>query len=509
VHVRDGEVYAVNGSARGDLKGAVEAGIDLEAAILAAQQAQEPIQGLHISDDAPLAYRIGKGQLDLVYLVDVTGTRRDGLQVHDVVVVSAADGSILQRMPLVHDAKNREMHNLNHGTSLPGPVSRTEGQAPTGESTVDANYDLLGWVYDCYKNLFNRDSFDGAGAKLVSSVHYSTNYCNAFWNGSQMVYGDGDGGQCGNLALSMDVTAHELTHAVTQYESNLTYSGESGGLNEAMSDIFGNVCEWYRDGQVVSADTWLVGEDIWTPSTPGDALRYMNDPAKDGASLDLWTSGAGGVDVHYSSGIANLAFYLLSQGGTHPRGKTSVSVPAIGINKASQVFYRANSTYMTSSTNYAAARTTTLQAATDLYGAASAEVTAVGKAWEAVGVGGSSPPPGGCSHDKCATGGSLVNGCTSCVSSICGVDPYCCSTYWDSICVGEVRTVCGSLTCAESNGSCAHGLCTAGGALVNSCDSAQANCVASICAVDSYCCTYGWDSICVGEVASVCGKNCN
>jgi len=515
VHVRDGEAYAINGSARGDLKAPVEPGIEIDGAMLAVEQVQEPIEGLRISDETRLAYRVAGEKMHLIYQIEVTGVRRDGLPVHDVVLVNAADGSILERMPLIHTAKNRELHNLNHGTSLPGATVRTEGQAPIGEATVDANYDLLGWVYDCYKNLFNRDSFNNAGIKMISSVHYSTSYCNAFWDGTQMVYGDGDGSQCGNLALSMDVTAHELTHAVTQNESNLTYSGESGGLNESMSDVFGNVCEWYRDNNgntsgPVSNDTWLVGEDIWTPSTPNDALRYMNDPVRDGASLDLWTPGAGSVDVHYSSGISNLAFYLLSQGGTHPRGKTSVSVPAIGILKASKIFYSVNSDYLTASSNFAAARTASIQAATALHGASSAEVTAVGKAWEAVGVGGSTPPPGGsCGHNKCSSGGALASHCNPIVGSICAVDSYCCTTAWDSICVQEVRTVGKSLKCDESKGTCGHSLCTTGTNLANGCDGGQANCVAAICAADSYCCTTAWDSICVGEVASVCGKNCN
>ena len=310
-----------------------------------------------------------------------------------VVFIDAQTGEKVWSYDNLQTARNREVHNLNHSSSLPGPIARTEGQAATGEITVDTNYDRLGSTYDCYSALFGRDSFDNAGAKMISSVHYSTNYVNAFWNGTQMVYGDGDNVTASNLAHSMDVTAHELTHAVTERTSGLIYSGESGGLNEAMSDIFGNVCEWYRDGQPnpVNPDTtWLVGEDCWTPATPNDALRYMNDPARDGSSLDLWTSSAGNVDVHYSSGIANLAFHLLAAGGTHPRGKTSTVVSGIGILDAAQIFYRANTVKMTPSTSFADARVATEAAATDLFGAGSNQVTQVGNAWAAVGV---LPPP--------------------------------------------------------------------------------------------------------------------
>jgi vibriolysin len=327
-----------------------------------------------------LAYRV---QLDYVAA---------GQPQRPVVFIDARTGAALWSYDDLQTAKNREVHNLNHTTSLPGPIARVEGGAATGDYDVDTNYALLGWVYDCYYNLYGRDSFNNAGAKLISSVHYSNNYVNAFWNGTQMVYGDGDNVNSISLAISMDVTAHELTHAVTDYESDLIYSGESGGLNEAMSDIFGNVCEWYRDnaGDVAgptSANNYLVGEEIWLADP---ALRFMHDPALDGVSLDFWTSSAGNVDVHYSSGIANLAFHLLAEGGTHPRGKSSTVVTGIGIKDAAAIFYRANTNYLVPSSNYADARGATVSAATDLFGAGSAQVAQTNNAWTAVGV---LPPP--------------------------------------------------------------------------------------------------------------------
>jgi vibriolysin len=202
-----------------------------------------------------------------------------------------------------------------------------------------------------------------------------------------MVYGDGDGTTFISLAKGFDVVAHELTHAVTEYESNLTYSNESGALNEAMSDIMAAAAEAYKTGSV-GGNTWKIGEDIYTPNTAGDALRYMNNPTADGSSKDYYperytgTSDNGGV--HINSGIANLAFYLLVQGGSHPRGKTSVVVPALGMTQAERIFYIANRDYLTSSSNFQAARNATAQAATSLYGATAAD--AVQKAWDAVGV---------------------------------------------------------------------------------------------------------------------------
>src|SRR5262249_19233874 len=169
-------------------------------------------------------------------------------------------------------------------------IERTEGQAATSDTDVNSAYDGTGATYSAYKAFWNRDSYDNAGATLISSVHYDQNYCNAYWNSSQMVYGDGDPSQgCAPLARAQDVTAHELTHAVTERESGLNYSGESGGMNEAMSDIFGNFVEaWVAGGSSgttlnVTANTWLVGELVIQP-----ALRWMCDPAKDGQSADFW-----------------------------------------------------------------------------------------------------------------------------------------------------------------------------------------------------------------------------
>ncbi|WP_394827018.1 M4 family metallopeptidase [Pendulispora albinea] len=390
VHSRNGVIYAANGDGLGDLPAPAEAAIAISApaAISAAVSIYAPEQYAAAGAKTELAYRRAANgkELLLVHTITVTGAQTDGTPIVDTVLVDAVSGSIVDRIPTIHTARNRELHDLKNKTSLPGATVRIEGQEPTSDSVVNTNYDRLGTTYDAYKELFGRDSLDDAGGKLISSVHYSTNYNNAYWNGRQMVYGDGDGRTFSNLANSLDVTAHELTHGVTSKTSNLTYSGESGGLNEAMSDIFGNVVEYYGAGKVVSDDTWKVGEDVYTPSTAGDALRYLNDPAKDKRSLDYYPDYSSGVDVHYSSGIANLAFYLLSQGGTHPRGKTDVKVTGIGIEKAAQVFYRANTTIFTSSTSFANAKTWTEQAAKEL-GYTDDEVTSVRNAWLAVGVG--------------------------------------------------------------------------------------------------------------------------
>ena len=175
-----------------------------------------------------------------------------------------------------------------------------------------------------------------------------------------------------------------MTHGVTSATAALIYSGESGGLNEAMSDIFATAVEYYAsaNGATTTPDYWI-GEDVWTPRTADDALRYMDDPIKDGDSIDNYANYSDGLNVHLSSGIANNAFYLLSEGGTHRLGG---KVTGIGINKAEKIFYRALTAYMINSESFSMARKDTVKAAIDLYGADSPEVKSVNDAWSAVGV---------------------------------------------------------------------------------------------------------------------------
>ncbi len=425
VHVDErGEVYAANGSARGGGSLTAQARISAESAGVAAVR---ETRGSRLAvESSRLVYYspTPDGHLELAYETVVTGEGVD-LPIRDHVFVSATRGSILGRASDIHTALNRAVYTANNGTSLPGTLKRGEGAAASGDSHVDVNYDHLGTTYNCYKTNFNRDSFNNAGAQLKSTVHYSSNYVNAFWNGTQMVYGDGDNVDSGPLGKSLDVTVHELTHAVTSSESNLTYSNESGALNEGMSDIFAAYCESWTKAWSTEAAVWMIGDDIWTPATAGDALRYMANPTQDGSSKDYYperytgTSDNGGV--HWNSGIANLAFKLLSTGGTHPRGKTTTTVTGIGVQKAGAIFYKANVDLMTASTTFAQAKTYTEQAAEALYGAGTAEVTSTTNAWLAVGVGGgTTPPPTGCttpvalSNGVAKTGISVATGAWSC-----------------------------------------------------------------------------------------------
>ncbi len=393
LHARGGKVFAANTNVRSDLKADLKATIAGETALAAVDSDRVALPGWRTEKNPELVYWRVDDELRLMYKVVQHGAKEDGTPVRDWVLVDARSADVMLRIPQIKEALDRRLHNGNNTSSLPGALVRSEGQAPAADPVVNNNYDHLGTVYDCYANLFGRDSFNNAGATLISTVHHRVNYVNAFWDGTQMVYGDGDGVTATNLANSLDVTAHELTHAVTDSESDLIYSGESGGLNESLSDIFGAVCEWYGDGaDEVLPRHWLIGDDVWTPSIPNDALRYMNDPVLDGDSLDHYHSYQSGVDVHYSSGISNLAFYLLSQGGTHPRGRSDIVVQGIGIEKAARIFYKANADILVPTSNFEAAKTATEDAAAQL-GYDAATIQSVTNAWKAVGVSVPIPPP--------------------------------------------------------------------------------------------------------------------
>ncbi|OZC02665.1 M4 family metallopeptidase [Rubricoccus marinus] len=280
----------------------------------------------------------------------------------------------------------------NNGTSLPGSyITDTDNNFTdtAARAGVDAHYGAV-TVYDYYQNTHGRNSYNGAGANITSTVHHRVNYNNAFWNGQQMVYGDGDGSQFQAL-VDLDIVAHELTHAVTGATAGLIYQNESGALNEAVSDIM---------AVMVDRDDWRLGELSYTPGVSGDALRNLANPPEGNQPdnyADRYTGSQDNGGVHINSGIPNKAAYLMAAGGTF-RG---VTVASIGRAKTEKIWYRALTQYFTSSTNLAGARQGTLSATADLYGSGGAEYAAVQNAWAAVGIGsgasggGGTPPSGG------------------------------------------------------------------------------------------------------------------
>ena len=306
------------------------------------------------------------------------------------ITTDFVDGQYSLRDPTRGSLFTTDMKNRRFGSPKRGIFTDADNVWGDGTNTdratagVDAHFGgEMTWDY--YLNTHGRTGIFDDGIGALSRVHYRKNYNNAFWNDSCkcMTYGDGDGSTFTPL-VSLDVAGHEMTHGVTSSTADLIYDDQSGGLNEAMSDIFGTMVEFYAASQgATKTPNYLIGEDVFTPATPGDALRYMDNPTEDGASIDTFANYTNSLDVHLSSGIANNAYYLLAEGGTHRLGGV---VTGIGRSAAERIFYRALTLYMIPSETFSQARAHTIQAATDLFGGGSQAVTSTGQAWSAVGV---------------------------------------------------------------------------------------------------------------------------
>ena len=237
--------------------------------------------------------------------------------------------SLPERVPLPDGAApDRQVHDAEHGTALPGRLVRTETDDGPWETAVEEAFDGLGATWEVLARVYGWDSLDGQGMPLVATVHYGRNYANAFWDGRQMVFGDGDGIYFHPFTASVDVIAHELAHGMTQYTAGLTYVGQSGALNESASDVWGAmVRQWVREETVEQAD-WLIGADLFTDRVQGVALRSMvapgaayDDPVlgrdPQPAHMDDYVDLPHDADhdnggVHINSGIPNKAFHLFA-----------------------------------------------------------------------------------------------------------------------------------------------------------------------------------------------------
>jgi len=305
----------------------------------------------------------------------------------------------------VAGGKQRVVYTADFGTTLPGRQIRQEGQPPTGDLAVDEAYDGAGVTYDLYQNAYGRNSIDGSGLRLDSTVHFQKGYDNAFWNGRQMVYGDGDEDLppaqrlFNRFTISIDIIGHELTHGVTQYEAKLAYLNQPGALNESMSDVFGVLVKQYQLGQTAAQADWLVGQGLFTSNVNGVALRSMKAPgtAYDDPVLgkdpqpahmrDYVNTIEDNGGVHINSGIPNHAFYV-----------TATEIGGNAWEKAGRVWYVTLRDKLSITSNFQAAANLTFQTAGELFGAGSSEQQAVQNGWAAVGitVGGTPPPPQGC-----------------------------------------------------------------------------------------------------------------
>jgi Zn-dependent metalloprotease len=283
--------------------------------------------------------------------------------------------------------KRRSVYDARHSYDLPGRLARSEGARRSKDPRVNEAYNGAGLTYDMFKKVFSRNSIDGRGMRIDSTVHYGVDYDNAFWNGRQMVYGDGDGTIFGPFTKAIDVIGHELTHGITQQEAGLNYKGQPGALNESFSDVFGTLLKQYRRRQSAEEADWLIGESIFLPGVKAKAIRSMKEP---GTAYDDPVLGKdpqpGHMDsyivtdddnggVHLNSGIPNRAFYQLA-----------IRLNGFAWEKAGQIWYRTLTEKLRPTSKFRDAVTMTVTAAAELFGSNSLEQKAVREAWAEVGL---------------------------------------------------------------------------------------------------------------------------
>ncbi|HEX5810358.1 MAG TPA: M4 family metallopeptidase [Anaerolineales bacterium] len=307
--------------------------------------------------------------------------------------------------------KDRVIYDAKNGSSLPGTVVRKEGEPPSADVAVNEAYDGSGVTYDLFNNVYQRNSIDGNGMRLDSTVHYRQGYDNAFWDGEQMVYGDGDENLpvderlFNRFTIAIDIVGHELTHGVTQFEAKLQYFQQPGALNESMSDVFGSLVKQYQLQQIASEADWIIGAGLLTENVNGVGIRSMKEPGtayddevlgKDpqpGHMRDYVNTINDNGGVHINSGIPNRAFYM-----------TAMELGGFAWERAGQIWYVTLKDKLTATSKFQDCAEMTYQAAAELFGAGSIEQQAVRKGWAEVGItisggGGPTPEPepgGGC-----------------------------------------------------------------------------------------------------------------
>jgi|SRR5271166_206606 len=295
-------------------------------------------------------------------------------------------GRISRVFPSGGDTKQRTIYDAREHGRLPGLVVRHEGDPPIDDKAANEAYDGSGETYDLFKEEYGRDSINDNGLRLDSTIHYKQEYNNAFWNGSQMAYGDGDGEIFNSFTTSIDVMGHELTHGVTESSAGLVYRGQSGALNESWSDVFGSLVKQRSKKQDARRADWLIGEGLLAKGIKGKALRSMKEP---GTAYDDPVLGKdiqpGHMDqfivmlqdrggVHINSGIPNHAFYLFAY-----------ELNGRAWEKAGLIWYKALQ-LMQPNTEFVGAAHTTMLVARVVHGAGSIEEKAVIGAWDKVGV---------------------------------------------------------------------------------------------------------------------------
>lgn len=305
--------------------------------------------------------------------------------------------------PVLTENKQRIVYDAKNGSQLPGTIARQEGESPVSDVAVNEAYDGSGITYDLYFDVYGRNSIDNNGMRLDSTVHYQKGYDNAFWNGQQMVYGDGDEDLpesqrlFNRFTIALDVIGHELTHGVTQFEAGLIYFEQSGALNESWSDVFGSLVKQYQHQETADQANWIIGEGLFTSNVNGVGIRSMKAPGtayddpvlgKDPqpAHMDNYVKTIednGGV--HINSGIPNRAFYV-----------TAVELGGFAWEKAGQIWYKTLTEKLSERSSFQQAADLTFEAAGELYGVGSLEQNAVKTGWAEVGIAIGGDAPTGC-----------------------------------------------------------------------------------------------------------------
>ncbi|HWZ44826.1 MAG TPA: M4 family metallopeptidase [Candidatus Saccharimonadales bacterium] len=285
---------------------------------------------------------------------------------------------------------NRTIYDAQNAEDVHGALVRSEGDDAIGDPSVNEAYDAAGTTYDFYHEVFKRNSIDNKGMRLDSVVHYGDSFDNAFWDGREMVYGDGDGRIFNRFTLDLDVIAHELTHGVTAYEADLAYSGQPGALNESMSDVFGSLVKQWKLQQSAKDADWLIGADLLAAGVNGKALRSMsepgtayNDPKLGGRDpqpahmrdYQEMTRDHGGV--HINSGIPNRAFYLAA---------TKIDPTGFAWEKAGKIWYMTLTTRLSTNSTFQDCANATYLVAGEQFGQNGQEQQAVAAAWSDVGI---------------------------------------------------------------------------------------------------------------------------
>ncbi|MFJ1746337.1 M4 family metallopeptidase [Streptomyces sp. NPDC088116] len=316
--------------------------------------------------------------------LEADAARRTRRQLVMARTAAAPDG---ERAEKATGKPHRTIHDCEHRTALPGTKVRDEGGDPGQDATVNRAYSGLGATFELLLTAYGRDSLDGAGLPLIASVHYDKKYGNAFWDGEQMVFGDGDGEIFLDFTLPVDVIGHELAHGLTQYTANLSYYGQPGALNESVSDVFGSLVKQYTLDQTAEQADWLIGAGLLAPGVTGVALRSMKAPgtAYDDDVLgkdpqpatmdDFVRTGRDNGGVHINSGIPNHAFYLLA-----------IQLGGKAWEKAGQIWFDVlTGGELAIDASFADFAKLTVKAARARFGDGT-ELEAVTKAWSTVGV---------------------------------------------------------------------------------------------------------------------------